>query len=222
MQISTDEEAKKKQQTLIAVGVVAAIIVCAVIGVFLCKDMFFSTPTVTVESVALSDITLQETTLTVNVIVGNKNPVGATVTNLDIDLLWNYKGESYNIGNVHDDKFTVDANGNTSIPVPVTFKNTQMLPLVIAATTEDAFNITAKGGFDTEIFIFKSHVPVDENYLIENTMKDQISGTFKSVLSMIFAMTGGNNAGNADDTGDDSQGGLLSGIMSKIQDYIQK
>ena len=136
MQISTDEEAKKKQQTLIAVGVVAAIIVCAVIGVFLCKDMFFSTPTVTVESVALSDITLQETTLTVNVIVGNKNPVGATVTNLDIDLLWNYKGESYNIGNVHDDKFTIDANGNTSIPVPVTFKNTQMLPLVMAATTD--------------------------------------------------------------------------------------
>lgn len=222
MQISTDEEAKKKQQTLIAVGVVAAIIVCAVIGVFLCKDMFFSTPTVTVESVALSDITLQETTLTVNVIVGNKNPVGATVTNLDIDLLWNYKGESYNIGNVHDDKFTVDANGNTSIPVPVTFKNTQMLPLVMAATTEDTFNITAKGGFDAEVFIFKTHVHVDENYLIENTMKDQIAGTFKSVLSMIFAMTGGNNAGNADDTGDNSQGGLLSGIMSKIQDYIQK
>ncbi|MBQ4415399.1 MAG: LEA type 2 family protein [Methanomicrobium sp.] len=222
MQISTDEEAKKKQQNMIAVAVIAAIIVCAIVGVFLCKDMFFSTPTVTVESVALSEITLQETTFTVNVLVENKNPVGATVTNLDIDLFWNYKGESYNIGNVHDDKFTIDANGNTSIPVPVSFKNTQMLPLVIAATTEDTFNITAKGGFDAQVLVFTSHVPVDENYLIENTMKDKIAGTFKTVLNMIFAMTGGNNAGNADDTGDDSQGGLLSEIMSKVKDYIQK
>jgi hypothetical protein len=97
-----------------------------------------------------------------------------------------------------------------------------MLPLVIAATTEDTFNVTAKGGFDAEVLLFKSYVPVDENFLIENTMKDQIAGTFNSVLNMIHAMTGGNNAGNTDDAGDNPQGGLLSDIMSKVKEYIQK
>ncbi|MBR6011514.1 MAG: LEA type 2 family protein [Methanomicrobium sp.] len=219
MAISTDEE-KQKQQRMMVAGAVVAIIICAILGVFLFKDMIFSAPTVTVESAVLTDITLQETTITLNLLVCNRNPLGATVTDMDIDLFWNYKGESYNIANVKKDKFTIDANGNTTIPVPVKFKNTQMLPLVYAAAVEDTFDISAKGNFDTQILFVKMNVPVDEDIVVQNTMKDQFAATLQKVMGMIDMFTSG-DMGAAGDSGS-SAGGLFDTIMTKVKEYVNK
>jgi LEA14-like dessication related protein len=130
------------------VGIILCII--AVICIAGCLIPQYQEPTVTVDGIAIENITLSSIDLQVRLTITNPNPVGATLQQVSFDVYFLAGGEQMFLAHGERGGFNVRPEGDTTISIPVTVDNVRLVQVVISLLQEGAvtFRVSGSGTFD--------------------------------------------------------------------------
>ncbi|MDD4127989.1 MAG: hypothetical protein PHV39_09970 [Methanomicrobium sp.] len=157
-------------------GILAFILTAAIIS-----GDIISKPDISVESVDISKITINETSFDVILIIDNKNFFGGTVKNLSFDIVWDNDGDREVIAHGEKDTIKISGNQKSRVELPLLFYNKNIIPLAAGSITKGSLNMTVKGNADLEFLFLKFNVPFEENRIIETDFGNIISSLLKLI-----------------------------------------
>lgn len=109
-----------------------------------CSEPPLKEPVVTVQDIALSDISLRTMTVNTTVVIDNPNPVGARLSRVAFDVYYLNPAENY-LGHGERTGIDVKESGNTTVTIPVTIGTLPAIQAVGALVRDGAITIRVNG-----------------------------------------------------------------------------
>ena len=109
-----------------------------------CTQPPLKEPVVTVGEISLSDVSLQAMNVNTTINVFNPNPVGADLRNVTFDVWYIDDAEHY-LGHGEKSGIPIQANGNTSVTIPVKIGTVQAAQGIAALVQKGSITIRVNG-----------------------------------------------------------------------------
>ncbi|MDG6256984.1 MAG: LEA type 2 family protein [Methanomicrobiaceae archaeon] len=131
-----------------AAALIAAGIILLVIAAALCSGCTapeIARPTITVDGIAVENVSLSALDLSVRLTVSNPNPVGATLDDVSFDLYFLDGGEQKFLAHGERDGFEIRPGGDTTVAIPVRVDNLRLVQTVLALFRDGAVTFRVSG-----------------------------------------------------------------------------
>jgi LEA14-like dessication related protein len=140
-----------------------------------------SDPVVTLEGVALENISLSSVALAVTIRVENKNPVGATLESCPFTLSYLSAGKPVVIATGDTGSAKVAASASTVLPVRVTSKNAALLGALAGLVFGGKIEITITGMAKIKFLMIPKEIPFSRTVPVtRGEIVDMVTGQEKS------------------------------------------
>ena len=123
-------------------------------------------PTVTVTDIELSDISLRSMTVNTTVLIDNPNPVGANLNRVTFDVYY-LDGTPRYLGHGERTEVDIRENGNTSVTIPVTVNNLQVLKAIGTLAQEGTITLRVNGSAFIDIAVTEYELPFEHEKVFE-------------------------------------------------------
>ncbi len=126
-----------------------------------CMEPPVKEPTVTVQDIELTDVSLRAITLNTTVVIHNPNAVGATLNRVAFDVWYLDNGENY-LGHGERTKINVKENGNTTVTIPVTIQNAPALSAFASLVQKGSLTVRVNGSAFIDIKLTEYEQPFSQ------------------------------------------------------------
>ena len=109
-----------------------------------CMEPPIKEPAVSVQDIALSDVSLMTMTVNTTVVINNPNPIGAKLNRVAFDVYYLDDTENY-LGHGERSDIEVKENGNTTITIPVTIGNIPAFQAVGSLVRKGSITVKVNG-----------------------------------------------------------------------------
>ncbi len=119
-------------------------------------------PTVSVTDITLADVSLRSMTVNTTILIDNPNPVGANLNKLVFNVYYLDSTPQY-LG--HGERYEVDIreNGNTSITIPVTVSNVQVLKAIGSLARKGSITVKVNGSAFIDVAVAEYEMPFEKS-----------------------------------------------------------
>ena len=119
-------------------------------------------PTVTVQDITLSDVSLQKLTVNTTVNIFNPNLVGGRLNKVVFDVYY-LDGTPKYLG--HGEKYDIDVkeNGNTSVTIPVSINNLQALYAIGTLAQKESITLMVNGSAFVDVKVTSWEMPFKQS-----------------------------------------------------------
>ncbi len=140
-----------------AVTLLVAVLLCSA-G---CAAPSLQEPTITLTGVAVENITPGSIDLSLQLIIHNPNPVGATLTRVSFDVYFFDDGRQVFLAHGERGGFTIRPNGETTVSIPVTVDNLRLVQALLRGLQDGALALRVSGSGVLDYGIATFEVPFD-------------------------------------------------------------
>jgi LEA14-like dessication related protein len=130
-----------------AAALIAGVIILAITVVLFagCTSPQLARPTITVDGIAVENISLSAIDLSVRLTVSNPNPVGATLENVSFDLYFLDGSEQKFLAHGQRTGFEIRPDGDTTVAIPVRVDNLRLVQAVLGILRDGALTVRVSG-----------------------------------------------------------------------------
>ena len=127
-----------------------------------CMESPVKEPTITVDHIALSDVSLQTLTVNTTVTIYNPNPVGATLSKVMFDVYSVDETEHY-LGHGEQTGIVVKENGNTTFTIPVKIGSVPALQATGSLVRKGSLVLKVNGSAFVDIRVKSYELPFERS-----------------------------------------------------------
>ncbi len=127
-----------------------------------CMESPVKEPTITVDDIALSDVSLQTLTVNTTVTIYNPNPVGATLSKVAFDVYSLDDTEHY-LGHGEQTGIVVKEKGNTTFTIPVTIGSVPALQATGSLMRKGSLVLKVNGSAFLDIRVMSYELPFERS-----------------------------------------------------------
>lgn len=142
-----------------------------------CTESPLQEPTITVDDIALSDVSLKTLTVNTTVTIFNPNPVGATLNRVAFDVYSVDESEHY-LGHGEQTNIIVKENGNTTVTIPVQIGKIPALQATGTLVQKGSLMLKVNGSAFLDIRVTSYELPFEHREVFT-------SGEFTNLLPAI-------------------------------------
>jgi len=142
-----------------------------------CTESPVKEPTITVDDIALSDVSLETLTVNTTVTIYNPNPVGATLSKVAFDVYSVDDTEHY-LGHGEQTGIVVKEMGNTSFVIPVKIGSVPALQATGSLVRKGTLVLKVNGSAFVDIRVTSYELPFERS-------REFYSGEFTNLLPAI-------------------------------------
>ena len=148
-----------KKISLISIFVVVIVLI---LGVMFLRGIT-KKPTVEVGDIALEDVSLTGTTVDVELVINNPNPIGATIDKITYDVYLVNGKQTFLAHGEKDEKIQVSANDQTTVNIPTEISNVGIIEaLYRCISKEESPKIKVVGSVSLNLKLFSIDVPFEK------------------------------------------------------------
>jgi len=127
-----------------------------------CMESPLKEPTLTVDTISLSDVSLQTLTVNTTVTIFNPNPVGATLNKVAFDVYSVDETEHY-LGHGEQTAIVVKENGNTTFTIPVKIGSIPALQATGSLVQKGSLKLKVNGSAFIDIRVTSYELPFERS-----------------------------------------------------------
>jgi LEA14-like dessication related protein len=127
-----------------------------------CTESPLKEPTITVDDIALSDVSLKTMTVNTTVTIHNPNPIGATLNKVVFDLTYTDDTVHY-LGHGEQANIVVKENGNTTFTIPVKIDTVPALQATGSLVQKGSLMLKVNGSAFLDIKVTSYELPFERS-----------------------------------------------------------
>ncbi len=140
-----------------AVTLLVAVLLCSA-G---CVVPSLQEPTVTVDGIGIENITPGSTDLSLQLIIENPNPIGATLTQVSFDVYFLDSGQQVFLAHGERGGFAIRPGGETAVSIPVTVDNLGLVQAFLRGLQDGVVTLRVRGSGVLDFGVATFEVPFD-------------------------------------------------------------
>jgi LEA14-like dessication related protein len=123
-------------------------------------------PSVRVDAVTITALSLQRLDLDVTVTVTNPNPIGGTLREIAFDIAFLQGDEPRYLGHGERTEITIPANGEIAVTIPVSVSNPGLIGAVATLVQQGEVTFVVNGSGSLVIGGFSFDIPFEETRVV--------------------------------------------------------
>lgn len=139
---------------------VAAVLLSGCIGQVVQK------PTVSVDSIEITALSLRQLDLDVRITIGNPNPIGGTLDELAFDVYFIQGNTRRYLGHGEKSDISIPGDGDTEVIIPVSVDNLGLISAVFTAASQGEIAFVVDGSGSLVIGGFSFEIPFEETRVV--------------------------------------------------------
>jgi LEA14-like dessication related protein len=139
---------------------VAAVLLSGCIGQVVQK------PTVSVDAIEITALSLRQLDLDVQITISNPNPVGGTLDEIAFDLYFVQGAARRYLGHGESTDVSIPADGDAEVIIPVSVDNLGLISAVFTAAGQGEIEFVVEGSGSLVIGGFSFEIPFEETQVV--------------------------------------------------------